>query len=116
MTAADPATSTVLSPWPDPRTAVVTGAGGPAGTGSGKYTHYSSRMKADTRTNRRTNLPARCQARCDSTSVCLPGSSCWGTRIARRFSAALRYSTCPAHWMNSREGIASVCRCARKRL
>ena len=46
MTAADPATSTVLSQWPDPRTAVVTGAGGPAGIGSGKYTHYSSRMKA----------------------------------------------------------------------
>jgi hypothetical protein len=31
MTAAGPATSTVLSPLPDPRTAVVTGAGAPAG-------------------------------------------------------------------------------------
>jgi len=31
--AAVPATSTVLSPLPDPRTAVVTGAGGPAGIG-----------------------------------------------------------------------------------
>ena len=33
MTAAGPATSTVLSPLPDPRTAVVTGAGGPARIG-----------------------------------------------------------------------------------
>jgi hypothetical protein len=33
MTAAGPATSTVLSPLPDPRTAVATGAGGPAGIG-----------------------------------------------------------------------------------
>ena len=39
MTAAGPATSTVLSPLPDPRTAVATGAGGPAG-------HCNSRMKA----------------------------------------------------------------------
>ena len=75
MTAADPATSTVLPPLPDPRTAVFTGAGGPAGIGRGKYTHYNCRMKAATGTNRRTNLPARCQAQCDSTSVCLPGSS-----------------------------------------
>jgi NAD(P)-dependent dehydrogenase (short-subunit alcohol dehydrogenase family) len=33
MTAAGPATTTVLSPLPDPRTAVVTGAGGPARIG-----------------------------------------------------------------------------------
>jgi NAD(P)-dependent dehydrogenase (short-subunit alcohol dehydrogenase family) len=33
MTATGPATSTVLSPLPDQRTAVVTGAGGPAGIG-----------------------------------------------------------------------------------
>ena len=70
-----PGISTVSTRLPDPRTAIVTGAGGAAGIGRGKYTHYNSRMKANTGTNRRENLSARCQAQCDSTSVCLPGSS-----------------------------------------